>query len=361
MPLPLPQPALEDEGGGQQVADLPIPLLNTPTENVPETPGTLPIPIPKPTNEMGAVNDQVGSDQIGDMPFPLPKPAEHGAESPGDMPIPMPNPAYGGPPGSPPPPPDHGSEVGGVLPVPIPRPVLEDEGGGGENVAGLPIPIFQPAIEDDGSGGRMEEPDHGPNPLTNQTLTPDDVKQGSTAGNNPAYPGDPGDPAPPPDMGGNQVELSPDDVKQSTGQVSGLGENLVGEITEPGGEPPGPNAEGNPANMSTYGANPGVPEGDGGWVGTVGSDPIVEQSQPVEQVETPEGVEFQAVGEDLGTIGRAEHPRDETPELSLTPENKNEANYVDARGVIRNENSDDPGTGAESGEDDNEVTPINLP
>ncbi len=61
----------------------------------------------------------------------------------------------------------------------------------------------------------------------------------------------------------------------------------------------------------TYGANPGVPEGDSGWLGTGDDDNVLAEPTPVDVIEVPDGVEIKPVGEDDGTVGRDDHPVNE--------------------------------------------------
>ena len=58
---------------------------------------------------------------------------------------------------------------------------------------------------------------------------------------------------------------------------------------------------------ATFGANPGVPEGDSGWLGTGGDDILVEPT-PADVIEVPDGVEPKLSEEDDGTVGRDDHP-----------------------------------------------------
>ena len=105
----------------------------------------------------------------------------------------------------------------------------------------------------------------------------------------------------------------------------------------------------------TYGAKPGVPEGDSGWLGTGSDDPILAEATPKDVVEVPDGVEIKPAGEDDGTVGRGDHPIEDDPELgSSSGESEDENYYVDARGVIHSEEReggsdqvelDHPGTG----------------
>jgi len=86
-------------------------------------------------------------------------------------------------------------EVGGVLPVPIPKPTMEEDDSGS-----------YVALDHTGPGGNVvDEPDHGPNPITQVAL--DHTGPGDNVAENPD------DPPPPPDLT-SQRELTPDDVKQ---------------------------------------------------------------------------------------------------------------------------------------------------
>ena len=100
---------------------------------------------------------------------------------------------------------------------------------------------------------------------------------------------------------------------------------------------------------ATYGAKPGVPEGDSGWLGTGGDDPVLAEPTPKDVIEVPDGVDIKPGSEDDGTVGRDDHPIEEEPELSTSPgETEEREYYVDARGVIRSEDQlalDHPGPG----------------
>ena len=94
----------------------------------------------------------------------------------------------------------------------------------------------------------------------------------------------------------------------------------------------------------TYSAKPGVPEGDSGWLGTGGDDPVLAEPTPADVVEVPDGIEIKPASEDDGTVGWDDHPVEEEPALSTTPgESKEDEYYVDARVVIRSEAGDQGG------------------
>ena len=97
------------------------------------------------------------------------------------------------------------------------------------------------------------------------------------------------------------------------------------------------------SGSTSYSPNPGVPEGEGGWLGT-GDDEVppdvqmtepLRESGPAEETEIPDGIEVKLASEDDGTVDRNDHPMVEDPELT-------EATSKD----------DD---------DEDEATPINLP
>jgi hypothetical protein len=239
MPIPLPQPAY----GGP-----PKPPPPPPPDNAPETSGSMPIPLPRPTLDAESGR---GRNAIQEEPDHGPNPLTNPGLSPDEVKF---GADFGSQigaydePGEPTPPPDHGSEVGGVLPVPIPLPMDGQGEGGQENRSDLPIPLFNPARAGEAGAGRgvdgiQEDPDHGPNPFSNPGQSPNDVNLEGRSGNQIADYDSPYEPPPPPDLG-SKTSLTPDDVKQNLGPISGVDSNLVGHVPDPGGDPPGPNAEG---------------------------------------------------------------------------------------------------------------------
>ncbi|MBC8508091.1 MAG: hypothetical protein ISR58_05295 [Anaerolineales bacterium] len=129
-----------------------------------------------------------------------------------------------------------------------------------EEVAGIaPVPLPKPA---DGIEGEL------PSPSTD----PKDLPQGS---------------------GTLDVDESyPDDPQEAAGTPE-----VWDDRAEEGG--------------ATYGAKPGVPEGDSGWLGTSDNDGILAESTPAEVIEVPEGVEINPKDEDDGSVGRDDHPVNE--------------------------------------------------
>jgi len=105
---------------------------------------------------------------------------------------------------------------------------------------------------------------------------------------------------------------------------------------------------------ATFGANPGVPEGDSGWLGTSDDDRILAEPTPADVVEVPESVQVKSAVESDGTVDRDDHPVEEEPELSTSPGEPEEGEYyVDARGVIHSEGEDQEGGIIDGGIDDN--------
>jgi hypothetical protein len=251
MPLPLPQPALEDDGAGGEIAKgeeragvLPVPIPAPALEDGPGSPGSevsaTPINLPREANiaegwaaqntmddpdpiiqgvdeSTGADHGQTAAPYKGDRPDEPPPPPDQVLNTALESNIAggMNDLAGHKEPGDPPPPPDRVQDMAnsaGAI-------ASGEPGSAGSEVAVTPINLPNEANILGGTPGsdRMEEPDHGVNPLTNTASMSEDQLAGSRVG--------------------SDRSLSPDDVKQP-GESGGS--QAVGKGPQPNEPPPPP-------------------------------------------------------------------------------------------------------------------------
>ncbi len=291
LPVPLPQPALEDEGGGQvagatQPGDNPPPpdtsektthsqdvgYEEAPPGGGPPSVEGLPIPVFNEAQEVDSSDEDVSG-----LPIPLLNTTQ-GVDSPdedvSDLPIPLFNTALE----------DEGvgnvgqeSEPGGTPPTPDASINLSPGFDG--NIAQEPDPLPDPggdnvAIEDDGEGGRQhfeQSPELGTysSPIPAETNDPPDPKGPNLeAGLTPGFDGnlvqepdplpDPGDGSVAADEGGGQVAgaTQPGDRPPPPDNNVGLSPGVDGNVAEIPDEPgpPGPNIGLSPDDVKKGGA-----------------------------------------------------------------------------------------------------------